>query len=515
MALIQYFTVAPVTANNGKLECSAASVRYRMISPVAQLARRGHRMGINRIPQDFSGPLDPAKVAADTVVFCKSLSPANVPFANALQAKGKSIILDLCDNYFDHPIVGDKYRDHTIAMCRLATRVVASTPRLAALIHASTGVEATVISDPVEGPRGAPCFEPKFPRIKVLWFGHQSNWESLVSLLPSLAELAKTWPMELAVVTKPIDSVTEGVAAANREYAPALKTELRTWSTAEVWASLKACDIVVIPSLQSEFNDAKSPNRIAEALWAGRCVVAHPLPAYLPFAPFACVQDDIVAGIRFALENSAEMLERITRGQLHVISHHSPFVIASAWEQALGVAPASRPLQLNLGCGDKILPNYINVDVVEAREDAVPDVVCDLHQLTPFADNAVDEILSVHVVEHFWRWDVLDVLKEWVRVLKPGGKMILECPNLESACRHFLEDPAVRAREDKRGQRSMWVFYGDPVWKDPLMIHRWGYTPDSLAVLMRDAGLVNVQQEPAQYKLREPRDMRITGCKPG
>jgi hypothetical protein len=31
---------------------------------------------------------------------------------------------------------------------------------------------------------------------------------------------------------------------------------------------------------------------------------------------------------------------------------------------------------------------------------------------------------------------------------------------------------------------------------------------------MYDAGLRDLRQEPAQYKLREPRDMRITALKP-
>lgn len=169
--------------------------------------------------------------------------------------------------------------------------------------------------------------------------------------------------------------------------------------------------------------------------------------------------------------------------------------------------------KLNLGCGDKILPGYVNVDVVESRRGFKPDVVCDLDDLWPFDNDTIDEILSVHVVEHFWRWEVLDVLKEWTRVLKPGGTLILEAPNLLSAAAELLRDPAAAAGPGPEGQRSMWVFYGDPAWKDPLMIHRWGYTPTSLAELMQEAGLVNVRQEPAQFKLREPRDMRVVGEK--
>ncbi len=171
-------------------------------------------------------------------------------------------------------------------------------------------------------------------------------------------------------------------------------------------------------------------------------------------------------------------------------------------------------LRLNLGCGDKILPGYVNVDVVNERSGRCPDVICDIRNLIAFSDNTADEILAVHVVEHFWRWEVVSILKEWVRVLRPGGRMALECPNLQTACEEFLRNPVTYSEPGSMGQRTMWVFYGDPQWEDPLMVHRWGYTPLSLANVMTEAGLIGIQQEPAQFKLREPRDMRITGFKP-
>ena len=173
-----------------------------------------------------------------------------------------------------------------------------------------------------------------------------------------------------------------------------------------------------------------------------------------------------------------------------------------------------RLTRLNLGCGDKILADYINVDVASERAGNCPDVVADIRNLSLFPSSYADEILAIHVIEHFWRWEVLEVLKEWCRVLKPGGKMVLECPNLRTACEEFLRNEEFGALPGLEGQRTMWVFYGDPKWKDPLMVHRWGYTPKSLARIMHEAGLVSLKQEPAVFKLREPRDMRITGLKP-
>ena len=46
------------------------------------------------------------------------------------------------------------------------------------------------------------------------------------------------------------------------------------------------------------------------------------------------------------------------------------------------------------------------------------------------------------------------------------------------------------------------------------MVHRWGYTPQSLAMVMHEAGLTNLRQEPAQSKLCEPRHISIVDNKP-
>lgn len=182
---------------------------------------------------------------------------------------------------------------------------------------------------------------------------------------------------------------------------------------------------------------------------------------------------------------------------------------------ANGTASPSAAVRLNLGCGDKLLPGYVNVDVAQARAGKSPDVLCDLRDLGVFQADSADEVMAIHVVEHFWRWEIEAVLREWVRVLKPGGTMVIECPNLKSACEAFLADPETGSRPDKAGgQGTMWVFYGDPQWQDPLMVHRWGYTPHSLRDLLESVGLEDVRQQPAQFKKREPRDMRIVGRKP-
>lgn len=160
-------------------------------------------------------------------------------------------------------------------------------------------------------------------------------------------------------------------------------------------------------------------------------------------------------------------------------------------------------MRLNLGCGKRKLDGYVNVDV---RKDA--DLVCDVRELPEELFGKADEILAVHLIEHFTYYDAPRVLLHWRQVLKPGGRIILECPNLQEACLSFLADP-------ERVMFGMNCIYGEPqpdgnIWQ----LHKWGYTPKSLMGLLEYCGYTQVKQTPAQFKQREPRDMRVEAIKP-
>jgi glycosyltransferase involved in cell wall biosynthesis/GT2 family glycosyltransferase len=85
-------------------------------------------------------------------------------------------------------------------------------------------------------------------------------------------------------------------------------------------------------------------------------------------------------------------------------------------------------IRLNLGCGEKALDEYINVDFREAPH---VDIVADARRV-PFDEGSVAEIASSHLVEHFRRHHfALVVLPYWKRLLRPGGVLRTICPNWE------------------------------------------------------------------------------------
>lgn len=465
--------------------------------------------------------------AVDLCVVTKFMGKSNalwLDILGRLAKRKRKILLDICE----YPFVAKKnagiaeFYKKALPYCDVMT---VNSTRMQELMAPHLGRAPLVIEDAILEPVQKPAFAPG-KILKLLWFGHPTNFNYLGEILPALKTFGEQQDCQLTIVSSP--ELKEQVPAVDKKLSAHFSTRFVPWSFKAQRDALSDCDLVLIPGDPADpRKSGVSSNRIAEALQAGRFPVANALGSYLPYEAAAWLGTDLIAGIRFALSQPQEVLVRIRRGQALVKATVKPAVVGRQWlalfesigaqKQKQAQSPATRrktPLKkLNLGCGDKILPGYINVDVAGSRQGRKPDVLCDLRKLKPFSDNEVDEILSVHVVEHFWRWEIVDVIKEWVRVLKPGGLMVIECPNLLTACQEIMQNPDIAIGPGKEGRRSMWVLYGDPGWKDPLMMHRWAYTPNSLMQLMREAGLVNLRQEPAQFKLKEPRDMRIVGEK--
>jgi len=80
--------------------------------------------------------------------------------------------------------------------------------------------------------------------------------------------------------------------------------------------------------------------------------------------------------------------------------------------------------KLNLGCGQWIIPGYINQDVIDLPG---VDMVFDLDKFPyPFEDSTFDEIYSAHVLEHVQ--DLGEVMQELTRICKPGSDIKVVVP---------------------------------------------------------------------------------------
>ena len=118
--------------------------------------------------------------------------------------------------------------------------------------------------------------------------------------------------------------------------------------------------------------------------------------------------------------------------------------------------------KLHLGCGVKHIPGWFHVDALDFEHIDHRGPVEDLSFI---ADGSVSLIYAAHVLEHFGRKTYLDVLKEWRRVLEPGGVLRLAVPDFGAAARLYMSGTLPRGIEDVRGlvsggQRDKYDFHG-------------------------------------------------------
>ncbi len=132
--------------------------------------------------------------------------------------------------------------------------------------------------------------------------------------------------------------------------------------------------------------------------------------------------------------------------------------------------------RLNLGSGHGKYPGYINID--KYTDEA--DVKSDISRLE-YIDNSVDEISSHHSLEHLPLAAIEPTLREWFRVLKPGGQLDLGMPDVELCMQDYLG-----ASDEQKQSHFILPIYGSQ--DGPGMFHLSGITTRDLLKSLRQIG---------------------------
>lgn len=171
-------------------------------------------------------------------------------------------------------------------------------------------------------------------------------------------------------------------------------------------------------------------------------------------------------------------------------------------------------VKLHLGCGEKKWKDYVNVDFYPydekiddtSRKGCIADVFADIRHLE-LPGNYIDCIFSAHTLEHFTKWESIDFLKDFYRMLKNNGKIEMETPDF-NRCILWLFHYSPTLRKKARNQ-----FYGNQWNRLEYETHKYVWSAKELKKTLIEIGYKDVTVTHRTYTHYPGRDMRITAYK--
>ena len=153
-------------------------------------------------------------------------------------------------------------------------------------------------------------------------------------------------------------------------------------------------------------------------------------------------------------------------------------------------------MKLNIGAGDSVLDGFTPVDRLHGQE-AYP---------LPHETGSVEEVYASHVLEHFPHSETMAVIAEWVRVLKPGGRIRIAVPSL-----NWIIDAFQKGVTD---QPLLQFLMGGQT--DANDFHKAAFDEAGLRWAMEKAGLVGIQKWTSTNKdcASLPVSLNLEGYKP-
>lgn len=140
--------------------------------------------------------------------------------------------------------------------------------------------------------------------------------------------------------------------------------------------------------------------------------------------------------------------------------------------------------KLNLGCFADHKEGYVNIDI---DPNCAPDLVADALKLHMLPDLSCSEILSSHLLEHFYEHEVIPALNEWNRLLICGGKLIVIVPDVQKVCQDWH---AGKLSEDV----VLAGFIGCDQIKSPWMLHKTFFWYSRLKALLEAHNYERVEE---------------------
>lgn len=169
--------------------------------------------------------------------------------------------------------------------------------------------------------------------------------------------------------------------------------------------------------------------------------------------------------------------------------------------------------RLNIGAGNVPLQGWYNID--KYYYPGSPETLTDQREVEkwkdtedsrwiygdaidlPFSDEAFDEVMMVHVLEHLDMGQGSLAIMQAYRVLKPGGTLEIELPDLLVACELMPTVHVTHTGDNQPWHRVMGLLYGGDDGEG--QYHMCGYTKEYLKFKLEERGFKHIEEVPVGF----------------
>ena len=172
--------------------------------------------------------------------------------------------------------------------------------------------------------------------------------------------------------------------------------------------------------------------------------------------------------------------------------------------------------KLQIGGGTHILKDFVNIDILPPA-----DLICDVREGIPLPDNCVKLIFNEHILEHLdYPQSVKKLIKEFFRVIKPSGDLIIGVPDSEKIIKNYVNEDKKLSRQiienwyNKRDNMKEHINTkidlinyalrdqdDDPVYTS----HLWSFDYEKLKSLLTEAGFSKIKRWPFDKTIANPK----------
>jgi SAM-dependent methyltransferase len=159
---------------------------------------------------------------------------------------------------------------------------------------------------------------------------------------------------------------------------------------------------------------------------------------------------------------------------------------------------------LHVGCGRlrmRDLPYFRDGGWDEITYDidpsVQPDIVGETKDMSLVGDGSIDALWSSHNIEHVWSFEVQPVLREFRRVLREDGFLVVLCPDMLQLAQAVIEGKLETMLYNSPAGpiRTIDILYGHQPSIEAgnhYMAHRMAFTSETLAARLLGAGFASV-----------------------